>query len=124
MTISASTAYAAGECIGVSRSFNNPPRHARIFYIANVGAALIAAAIILIPGAPLLSIALNANVLAAVLLPVALIFVVMLANDRGLMGAWVNKHSTNVIGIAIIAFVGICGAAYGIDSFLTTIHVI
>ena len=42
--------------------------------------------VILIPGAPLLSIALNANVLATVLLPVSLVFMVMLANDRGLMG--------------------------------------
>ena len=124
LTISASTAYAAGECIGVSRSFNNRPRHSLIFYVANVGVALIAAAVILIPGAPLLSIALNANILAAVLLPVALVFVVMLANDRDLMGAWVNKRSTNVIGIAIIAFVAIFAAAYGIDSFLTTVHVI
>ena len=124
LTISASTAYAAGECVGASRSFNNSPRHALIFYIANVGVALLAAAIILIPGAPLLSIALNANVLAAVLLPVALIFVVILANDRALMGRWVNKRSTNVIAIAIIAFVAICGAAYGIDSFLTTVHLI
>ncbi|MGO9955793.1 MAG: NRAMP family divalent metal transporter [Solirubrobacteraceae bacterium] len=124
LTISASTAYAAGECVGASRSFNNAPRHALIFYLANVGVALIAAAIILIPGAPLLSIALNANVLAAVLLPVALVFVVILANDRGLMGRWVNKRSTNVFAIVIIAFVAICGAAYGIDSFLTTVHLI
>jgi Mn2+/Fe2+ NRAMP family transporter len=124
LTISASTAYAAGECIGVSRSFNNSPRNGRIFYGANVGVALIAAAIILIPGAPLLAIALNANVLAAVLLPVALIFLMMLANDRGLMGAWVNKRSTNIVGIIIIAFITISAAAYGIDAFLTTIHVI
>jgi Mn2+/Fe2+ NRAMP family transporter len=124
LTISASTAYAAGECIGVSRSFNNSPRHALIFYLANAGVALIAAAIILIPGAPLLSIALNANVLAAVLLPVALVFVVMLANDRDLMGKWVNKRSTNVIAITIIAFVAIFAAAYGIDSFLGTVHII
>ncbi len=123
LTISASTAYAAGECIGVSRSFNNSPRHGLIFHAANLGVALIAAAIILIPGAPLLSIALNANVLATVLLPMALIFVVMLANDRGLMGTRVNKRCTNVIGIAIIAFISICGAAYGIDSFLTAVHI-
>ena len=124
LTISASTAYAAGECIGVSRSFNSPLREAWIFHAANLGVALIAAAIILIPGAPLLAIALNANVLATVLLPVALIFMVMLANDRGLMGRWVNKRATNVSGIAIIAFIGVCGAAYGIDSFLQTVHLV
>jgi Mn2+/Fe2+ NRAMP family transporter len=124
LTISASTAYAAGECVGVSHSFNSSPRGAAVFYAANIGVALLAAVVILIPGAPLLSIVLNANVLATVLLPVSLVLMVMLANDRGLMGPWANKRSTNVIGIAVIAFVGVCGAAYGIDSFLQTVHVI
>ena len=124
LTISASTAYAAGECVGVSHSFNTSPRNAAVFYGANVGVALVAAAIILIPGAPLLSIALNANVLATVLLPVSLVLMVMLANDRGLMGQWANRRSTNVIGIAVIVFVAVCGSAYGIDSFLQATHLI
>ena len=124
LTISASTAYVAGECVGVSHSFNTSPRNAVVFYAANIGVALLAAVVILIPGAPLLSIALNANVLATVLLPVSLVFMVMLANDKGLMGPWTNKRSTNAIGITVIAFVGLCGAAYGIDSFLQTIHLI
>jgi Mn2+/Fe2+ NRAMP family transporter len=124
LTISASTGYAAGECIGVTHSFNSSPRRARLFYGANIAVALIAAAIVLVPGAPLLSIALNANVLATVLLPVTLVFVIMLASDRQLMGRWVNKPSTNRVAIAIVAFVSICGAAYGIDSFLRATHLI
>jgi Mn2+/Fe2+ NRAMP family transporter len=124
LTISASTAYAAGECVGASHSFNTSPRNAALFYGANVGVALLAAVVILIPGAPLLSIALNANVLATVLLPVSLVLMLMLANDGGLMGAYANRRSTNAIGIAIVAFVGLCGAAYGIDSFLQTVHLV
>jgi Mn2+/Fe2+ NRAMP family transporter len=124
LTICASTAYAAGECVGATHSFNSTPRKAATFHAANVGVALIAAAVILIPGVPLLSIALNANVLATVLLPVTLIFMLMLANDRELLGRWANRRSTNVIGVAIVAFVSVCGAAYGIDSFLQTIHAI
>ncbi len=124
LTISASTAYAAAECLGVSHSFNSSPRDASVFYAANLGIALLAAVVILIPGAPLLSIALNANVLATVLLPVSLVFVLMLANDRMLMGRWANKRSTNAIGAAVIGFIGLCGAAYGIDSFLRTIHLV
>ncbi len=124
LTISASTAYAAGECVGVSHSFNTSPRNAAVFYAANVGVSLLAGLVILIPGAPLLSIALNANVLATVLLPVSLVFVLMLANDRPLMGRWANRRSTNVVGIAVIVFVSICGAAYGIDSFLQSVHII
>ncbi len=124
LTICASTAYAAGECAGVSRSFNTSPRNAAVFYAANFGAAALAAAVILIPGAPLLSIVLNANVLATVLLPVSLVFMVMLANDAQLMGRWVNKRSTNAIGITVVALVGLSGAAYGIDSFLQITHLI
>jgi Mn2+/Fe2+ NRAMP family transporter len=124
LTISASTGYAVGECIGVPHSLNNSPRAAAPFYAANVGAALIAGAIILIPGVPLLSIALNANVLATVLLPVALVFMIMLANDRDLMGEWVNGAWLNRVAIAIVAFISVCGGAYAIDSFLQTVHVI
>jgi Mn2+/Fe2+ NRAMP family transporter len=120
----ASTAYAAAECVGAAHSFNTSPRNAAVFYAANVGIALIAAVVILIPGAPLLSIALNANVLATVLLPVSLVFVLMLANDRALMGGWANRRSTNVVGIAVAVFVAVCGAAYAIDSFLQVTGVI
>jgi Mn2+/Fe2+ NRAMP family transporter len=124
LTISASTAYAAGECAGVSHSFNSSPRNAAVFYAANIGIALLAAMVILVPGAPLLSIALNANVLATVLLPVSLVFMLMLASDTALMGPWANRRSTNAIGITVIAFVGLCGVAYGIDSFLQATHLI
>jgi Mn2+/Fe2+ NRAMP family transporter len=124
LTISASTAYAAGECVGATHSFNSSPRNAAIFYSANVAIALLAAAIVLIPGAPLLSIALNANVLATVLLPVSLMFVLMLANDRELMGRFANGRRRNAIGGLVVAFVGVCGAAYGIDSFLQVSNLI
>jgi Mn2+/Fe2+ NRAMP family transporter len=124
LTISASTGYAAGECIGAAHSFNNSPRHATLFYVANIAVALLAAAVILIPGAPLLSIALNANVLATVLLPVTLVFVIMLANDRQLMGPWRNTATLNRLAVAIAVFISICGAAYGVDSFLRAVHAV
>jgi len=124
LTISASTAYAAAECIGATHSFNSSPRNAGVFHAANVGLALVAAVVILIPGAPLLSIALNANVLATVLLPATLVLLLMLANDRQLMGPWANRRRVNVVAISVMVFVGVCGATYGIDSFMQTIHLI
>jgi Mn2+/Fe2+ NRAMP family transporter len=124
LTISASTGYAVGECIGVPHSLNNTARGAVVFYGANLTAALVAAGIILIPGVPLLSIALNANVLATVLLPVALVFMIMLANDRQLMGRHANRRAHNWVVIAIAGFISLCGAAYAIDSFLQTIKVV
>ncbi|MDY7557859.1 divalent metal cation transporter [Cryobacterium sp. 10C3] len=85
---------------------------------------MISAAVILIPGAPLLAIALNANVLATVLLPVTLVFLMMLANDRELMGKWANTRLTNILGTLVITFIALCAAGYGIISFLQTIHLI
>ncbi len=124
LTISASTGYAAGECMGVPHSLNDSPRAAVVFYAANIGAAAVAAAIILIPGVPLLSIALNANVLATVLLPVALVFMIALASDRTLMGRWANGRGNNAVAIAIVAFISVCGATYAVDSFLRAVHVL
>jgi Mn2+/Fe2+ NRAMP family transporter len=124
LTISASTGYAIGECMGRSSSFNLTFKDAAPFYSVNVLVAAVAAAVILIPGVPLLKIALNANVLATVLLPFTLAFVVMLANDRGLMGRWANGLRTNLLAGTIVAVVTVCGAAYGIDSFLLQIHVL
>jgi Mn2+/Fe2+ NRAMP family transporter len=124
LTISASTGYAVSECVGAPHSFNGSLRSSALFWMANIGAAAIAGTIILIPGVPLLSIALNANVLATVLLPVALVFLIILASDRELMGRWANGRRTTGVAIAIVAFVTLCGTAYAVDSFLQAIHVV
>jgi Mn2+/Fe2+ NRAMP family transporter len=124
LTISASTAYAVGEALGVHHSFNDAPGRAVLFHVSNIGSAVIAGAVVLIPGAPLLAIALNANVLATVLLPVALIFLLMLANDPTLMGRWRNGRKANLAALVVVGGVAACGAAYAIDSFLLATHVI
>lgn len=124
LTISASTAYSAGECAGVAHSFNSSPRAAALFYGVNTAVALLAAAVILIPGAPLLSIALNANVLATVLLPVTLVFVILLAGDRELMGPWANTRTLTWVAVGIVGFVTICGTAYAVDAFLQAAHLL
>jgi Mn2+/Fe2+ NRAMP family transporter len=124
LTISASTGYAISECMGRGSSFNLGFKEAAPFYSVNAVVAAVAAGVILIPGVPLLSIALNANVLATVLLPFTLAFVLMLANDRQLMGRWANSLRTNVVALVIVGIVAVCGAAYGIDSFLIQIHVL
>ncbi len=122
LTISASTAYAAAECVGVAHSFNIDPRRTRLFLAVNIAAALVGAAVILIPHAPLLAIALNANVLATVLLPVTLIFLMMLANDRTLMGRHANRPINDIVAGVIVALITLAALAYAIDSFLQSIH--
>jgi Mn2+/Fe2+ NRAMP family transporter len=63
-------------------------------------------------------------VLATVLLPVTLVFVILLASDRQPMGGQANTTRINVAGATIVTVVAGCGAAYGIDSFLQAAHLI
>jgi len=123
LTISASTAYAVSEVAGgVGHSFNQSIREAPLFHVANVGVAAMAGAIVLIPGTPLLAIALNANLLATVLMPPALVFLLILASDREIMGPNINSRLTNFLGILITTLVTAAGSAYAIVALLDTFH--
>ena len=112
LTISASTGYALGEALSGPHSFNRRIAEAPGFYAFNVGVSAVAAAIVLIPGAPLLSISLNANLLALVLLPAALAFLLLLANDRDLMGLRANPRWLNLLGGAVAVIVAGAAGAY------------
>jgi hypothetical protein len=69
-------------------------------YIALIGAA---AAIVLIPGSPLGLLTEGVQVLAGVLLPSATVFLLLLCNDRAVLGPWVNRRRTNLFTSAVIA---------------------
>ena len=60
-----------------------------------------------IPGLPLISVIVSAQVLNGVLLPVILLFTLKLINDRGVMGAHVNGRVSNVIAWSFtVALIG------------------
>ncbi len=122
LTISASTAYAVGEVLGgAGHSFNRSIREAPAFYAANLGMAVVAGAVVLIPGVPLLAITLNANLLATVLMPPALLFLMLMANDRELMGSRANSRLTNVLGWLITGLVTLAGAGYAVVAFANAV---
>jgi Mn2+/Fe2+ NRAMP family transporter len=122
LTISASTAYAVGEVLdGSAHSFNRTIRQAPLFYAANIGMAVFAGIIVLIPGMPLLGITLNANLLATILMPAALVFLLILANDREIMGARVNSRLTNIFGVLIALVVTLAGSSYAIVAFINSL---
>lgn len=117
LTISASSAYAVGECIGLPHSFNARATRARAFYSLNVAMPAIAGALVLVPRLPLVAVALDANALATILLPVTLVFLLLLANDRALMGAYANGPLRNILGLGVSALVVSAGVAWALVSF-------
>jgi Mn2+/Fe2+ NRAMP family transporter len=101
--VSLSTAYALGDVLGLKHSLHRGARQAKGFYV--VYAALIAgaAAIVLIPGSPLGLLIEGVQVLAGVLLPSATVFLLLLCNDKAVLGPWVNGRWTNAITSVVIA---------------------
>ncbi|HVB77983.1 MAG TPA: divalent metal cation transporter [Candidatus Nitrosotalea sp.] len=122
MTISASSGYALGEALASPHSFNRGLREAKGFYSFNVLLAVLAGAVVLIPGAPLLAITLNANLLAVVLLPPTLVFLLLLANDRELMGPRSNRLWLKLLGGLIAVAVGVVGSAYAVVAAVAAIR--
>lgn len=101
--ISLSSAWAYGEVMGWTHSLEKGVREAPAFYGVYALCVGLAAAIVLIPGAPLQLIILGVQVLAGVMLPSAVIFLQLLLNDRELLGEqFANKLWNNVINWTII----------------------
>jgi Mn2+/Fe2+ NRAMP family transporter len=101
--VSLSTAYAISDVFGMNHSLHRGVRNAKGFYA--IYAALIAAAatIVLIPGSPLGLLTEGVQVLAGVLLPSASVFLLLLCNDKEVLGPWVNGRKTNMFTAAVVA---------------------
>lgn len=84
---------------GVDKKFSE----AREFYTLFTSILLISVAIILIPDAPLIMITLWSQVLNGVFLPVVLICMMIIVNNKELMGKHVNKPLNNLIGFLTVA---------------------
>lgn len=121
ITISSSSAYAFGEVTGRSHSLNSSLREGWPFYAILVAAAGIAATLVLIPNAPLVFIVLIVNVIATLAMPPAIVFLLLLVNDREIMGEHANGRLGNVFGIAVTIFLVLAGLVYGITTIFPTL---
>lgn len=115
VTISISSAYAFGEVAARPHSLNLPVRQGKAFYSAVFLLAVLAAAIVLIPGLPLVYVVLVVNVIAVLAMPPALAFLFLLANDRELMGDVVTPAWANVLATAVVLFLIAAGVLFGIS---------
>lgn len=101
--VSLSTAYAIGDVFRINHSLHRKPGDAKGFYLVYFALIAIAAALVLTPGTPLGLLTNLVQTLAGVLLPSATVFLLLLCNDREVLGPWVNSKATNVFTTVIIA---------------------
>lgn len=79
---------------GIDKKWNEAPQ----FYILYTVILILSVGIILIPNAPLILISLWSQVLNGVLLPVVLICMMLLINNKEIMGEHTNKLFNNIVG--------------------------
>ena len=100
--VSLATSYAVADVLGIRHSLHRRPREAKGFYAVFAGLLLVAAAIVIVPGSPLGLLTEGVQTLAGVLLPSATVFLLLLCNDREVLGPWVNGPGMNVFTSAVI----------------------
>src|SRR3984885_8771538 len=115
ITISASSAYAFGEVTHKPHSLNLPMGEGKSFYAVLSLCAAAAAAIVLIPGLPLVYVVLIVNVVAVLAMPPALVFLFMRVNDKEIMGDLVSPHWANVLSTAVVFILTAAGLLFGIS---------
>jgi Mn2+/Fe2+ NRAMP family transporter len=100
--VTLSTSYAFGDVFGVKHSLHRGWRDARVFHATFAALVIAAAGIVLIPHAPLGLITVAVQALAGVLLPSATVFLLLLCNDRAVLGPWTNAPWLNGLASLII----------------------
>jgi Mn2+/Fe2+ NRAMP family transporter len=114
MTISTSSSYALAETLSAKHSLNLDFSEGRLFYGAAIVSAILAGGVVLIPGAPLLAMTLTVNVIATLLMAPALLFLLLLVNDREIMRDLANSWRANLAGGTVIVGISLVGALYGV----------
>jgi len=101
--VSLSTAYAIGDVLGMKHSLHRGVKQAKGFYAIYAFVIGLAATIVLIPGSPLGLLTEGVQVLAGVLLPSASVFLLLLCNDKDVLGPWVNGRKLNAFTSLVVS---------------------
>jgi Mn2+/Fe2+ NRAMP family transporter len=103
-----STAYVVSEGLGLEAGVSKSFREAPVFHGLYLGIIVVGALVIMIPNAPLLSILYFSQVVNGILLPIVLIFMLVIINDKSVMGEHVNSRIYNYItGATAIIMIGL-----------------
>jgi Mn2+/Fe2+ NRAMP family transporter len=113
--ISLASSWAFGEIFGWAHSLNQNIKQAPGFYASYFFTLITSGLVVLIPGAPLVLITLFVQVIAVTLLPAALMFLILLLNDKRTMGDYCNSIKQNLIGGFIVVGIVVLSSLYGIS---------
>jgi len=102
-----STTYAITEAFGWERGIDKSFGEAPAFISIYTSMIVLGAVIAIIPGAPLALITNLPNVLNGIMLPLLLPILMILANDKRVMGRYANSRIFNVFSSVVLAFLSV-----------------
>src|SRR5205823_6587330 len=106
--VTLATSYVLGDVFGSRGSLHRKFSEEKGFYTMFGALIVVAAGIVLIPGAPLGVITEAVQALCGILLPMTTLFLLMLCNDREVLGPWANPpwlKALASVGGAVLAVV-------------------
>jgi Mn2+/Fe2+ NRAMP family transporter len=99
------TAYAVSEAFGVPKGVNLDFRRGKVFFSLFTALVVIGAALALVPGVPVIKLLVGVQVLNGILLPIILIFILLLINDKRLTAELMNTRRNNVLAIGTLVLI-------------------
>ena len=99
------TAYAVSETFGVPKGVNLDFRRGKVFFSLFTALVVIGAALALVPGIPVIKLLVGVQVLNGILLPIILIFILLLINDKRLTAELKNTSGNNVLAIGTLVLI-------------------
>jgi NRAMP (natural resistance-associated macrophage protein)-like metal ion transporter len=103
-----STAYSVAEAAGTESALDDPPSEAKLFYGTYAAVVVIAVAVVLVPGAPLIRILFLSQALNAILLLPLLAFIIGISRDRELMGDLVSSRGATLLAVGAMVLIAGC----------------
>jgi Mn2+/Fe2+ NRAMP family transporter len=119
--VTLSTSYAFGDVFGIKHSLHRKFRDAKTFYASYAAMIVVSAGIVLIPGAPLGLLTTSVQALAGILLPSASVFLLLLCNDREVLGPWANPRWLNLVAALIVAVLVVLSATLVATTLFTSL---
>lgn len=99
------TAYAVSEAFGVPKGVNLDFRRGRVFFSLFTALVVIGAALALVPRLPVIKLLVGVQVLNGILLPIILIFILLLINDKRLTAELKNTRRNNVLAFGTLVLI-------------------
>ncbi len=118
-----STAFVICEAFGWESGVGKPVREAPAFFGLFTFVLVFGALVTLIPGLDLIGVIVGSQYLQGLLLPVVLVFMLLLVNDRRTMGSHANGRLLNTLGVASVALVIVLDAALLGSGLLTALGI-